>query len=80
MMILWLPICFPNPPIQNCREKHDLNTDEAKKKEAKRAKKGKRKRVDTSPGDQALAEADTIPFLATWQAPPLGTPTLFGEV
>ena len=74
-MILWLPICFPNPPIQNCREKHDLNTEEAK-----RAKKGKRKRVDTSPGDSALAEADTIPVLATWQAPPLGTPTLFGEV
>ena len=79
-MILWLPICFPNPPIQNCREKHDLNTEEAKKKEAKRLNKGKRKRVDTSPGDQALAEADAIPFSESWEAPPLGEPTLFGMV
>ena len=80
MMILWLPICFPNPPIKICREKHGLNTEEAKKKEAKRLKKGKRKRVDTSPGDEALAEADAIPFGDSWEAPPLGEPRLFGFV
>ena len=80
LMILWLPICFPNPPIKNCRDKHELNTEEAKKKEAKRLNKGKRKQVDTSPGDKALAEADALVFGDSWQAPPLGEPTLFGMV
>ena len=76
-MILWLPICFPNPPIKNCREKHDLNTEEAKKEEAKRLNKGKRKRVDTRPGDQALAEADAIVFSDSWEAPPFDNATQF---
>ena len=75
LMILWLPICFPNPPIKNCREKHDLNTEDAK-----RLNKGKRKRVDTSPGDRKLAEADAIVFSDSWECPPLDNPTQFGLV
>lgn len=80
LMILWPPICFSNPPIKICREKHGLNSDEAKKKEAKRLKRGKRKRVDTKEGDEELAEADAIAFPDTWECEPMSNPVYFGMV
>ena len=77
LWILWPPMCFPNPPIKICREKHHLNTEEAQEKEARRLQKGKRKRVDTSPGDEELQQAVTFPFSDSWNCLPTAYAVLF---